>query len=360
MKLLLLLPILVLAGPFSITNRDYAGLAGNDEAVSAIDSAFNLLETEVNKSLPDADQSTYLKGMSNASVLSVKGLGTDYTDFDLFVVGGGVGAGAALGSNSLSDVLGGDVDAEALRGVGAQVVLMGGLHLGIFNLPTFDFFDMKKLKFFLSFMSMDLPSLGDEFDGEVSNFGLHLQYKVLDEIDLVVGLVKWGGLDVTLGFEKASLDLTYTKAFNEASTTTATISNADVTLATTFTGTAVAGANVDVSSIPIEVSTNMRLLYFLTLFGGIGFDMNGGDATSIAKLTNSPTVTIDTSGLPSHSGSVSGSPNLDLGTSDGPESSMRWFMGFQFNIVLAHIFFQMHKTFSDNNYALNTGLRISW
>ena len=61
------------SAPFQIANRVYGNIPAAFQA--EMDAIFDDVENQVNTDLPDADQSTYLKGMSNSGVMAIKGLG---------------------------------------------------------------------------------------------------------------------------------------------------------------------------------------------------------------------------------------------------------------------------------------------
>lgn len=328
------------AGPFVI-NVDCAGS-------TACEQAFQRMQDDVNNDLPDADQSTYLKGMSNASVFSVKGNGTDYAnDIDLFIFGVGIGAGLDVGDNSFGDLVSGDVDGNQIRGVSIAPSLMLGVNMGIFNLPKWGSFDPNQVKLMANFFTMNLGSFGDDLDGKVTNFGLHARYKVVGPKDFVPRrMVRWTGVDVTTGLEYNSLELKYTQTFQE------TYADDSNTFEAEIDGTVVAGADVSTTSIPLTVSTGMQLGYVLSLYTGLGLDLNLGSATSLANVD----AVIRQSGGP-----IEGTGTLDLGDKDGPSTFLtRGFIGLQFNFPIVKIYTQLDRSFNEDLYAVNAGLRFTW
>lgn len=329
------------SGPFRIINRN-CSTSGNPSACNAL---FNEVEKEVNKDLPDADASTYLKGMANASVMSAKGVGTDYAnDIDLFIFGVGVGIGADVGSNSFSDLVGGDVDNNQVRGVSFAPSIMFGLNLGVFDMPKWSFLDLNKVKLMGNFFTMKLDSFDDDLDGKVTNFGIHARYRIIDPVDIVPGrMVRWNGVDITTGFEYNSLDLRYLSRFDdqeiEVDGQTATID-----------GTVRVGADVSSASIPVVASTGVQLGYILTTYGGLGVDLNLGSSKSLASLD----ADIDAGGF-------EGDGVLDLGQKDSPSAlTGRAFFGLQLNLSVVKLYAQLDKGFSSGLYAANAGLRLTW
>lgn len=329
-----------LAGPFRIVDRSCP--AGFE---TQCNDAFDELEVRVNNDLPDADQSTYLKGMSNSSVMSMKANGVDYAnDIDLFVVGVSVGAGIDVGNNSFSDFTSGDVDGNQIRGIGIAPSLMVGTNLGLFNLPKMGFFDPSRVRLMANFFTMNIGSFGDDLDGKVTNLGFHARYRVFEPKSFVPGgLLRWNGLDVTTGLEYSSLDLKYIQTFKEEEE----VDGFDVEI----DGTVTAGADVSTTSIPIVVSTGMQLGYILTTYTGFGFDINLGSATSLAE------VNADITG----DAGAEGTGELNLGDKDGPTSIFtRGFVGFQLNFPIIKLYAQLDKSFNESVYGINGGLRLTW
>ncbi len=348
MKVLSLLLLLVsfysslsfagLKGPFTVV------CTGTCNALTK--AALQALEDDVNKDLPDADQSTYLKGMANASAMSVKGSGSDYAnDVDLFLVRVSGGVGADLGDSSFGDLTSGDIKGNQVRGFGISPSILVGLSLGIFNLPEWEYFNPNKLKVFVNFFSLDIGKFVDDLDVKATNFGVRGRYKLIDPIAWVPGkLLHWTGIDVHAGFDIVKLKVVYkktqTETFNPGAGVTATISG-DITV----------GAEISTVSIPIEISTGVQLGYILSLYGGFGLDLTFGSATSI----------IDASAPITTSVGDSGTGSLNLGESGDPTAvAPRVFFGTQFNLSVVKVGVQFDKSLADSAYGINIGLGVTW
>lgn len=355
LSVLMVLPKVSLAsGPFRL-NFDCSPFNASASIETACNNAFNQMQNEINNDLPDADQSSYLRGMGNASVMSMKANGVDYAnDIDLFIVGVSVGAGLDVGDNSFGDFTSGDVDGNQIRGIGIAPSLMVGVNLGIFNLPNLSFIEFDRMKLMANFFSMNLGTFGDDLDGKVNNFGIHARYRIIDEKDFVPGrMVRWSGVDITTGLEYNSLRLSYIQNFEESFEDDNGDFSADID------GTVTAGADLSTTSIPIAVSTSLQLGYFLTTYTGLGLDINFGSATSIANvdadIVGSPSATLP--GNPT----VDAEGVLDLGDKGSPSSLLtRGFIGFQLNFPVVKLYAQLDKSFNENLYAINGGLRLTW
>lgn len=325
------------ARPFRIS----VDCAGSAEC----DAAFAELERRVNADLPDADQSTYLKGMSNASVFSLKAGGVDYAnDIDVFIVGLSVGAGVDVGDNSFSDLRSGDIDGNQLRGIGLAPTLMVGVNLGMFNLSKWRYFDPNNIKLMANFFTYDLGGFSDDLEGRTNNIGLHARYRIYPAKDILPArMFRWGGVDVTTGFEYNSLKLQYNQKFDEDYEESGFTAEID--------GVVTAGADISTFSIPVTVSTSAQLAYILTLYTGLGVDINFGSADSIAR------VDADIEGT----GSIQGRGRLNLGESDGPSTLLsRGFFGFQINLAMLKLYAQLDRSFNEDLYAVNGGIRLTW
>jgi len=348
------------AGPFTIDVSSYG--TTNTTYQAEIDALFNQLETTINNDLPDADVSTYLKGMANSSVMAGKGVGTDYAnDVDLFVIGGSVGIGADLGNNSFSSLMKGDVDENQIRGVGFSPSIMVGTNLALFNLPKLWVIDFDKMHVYANYFSMDLDDFADDITGDVKSFGFHAKYRIHDgtsfiPLPLVGGLLRWGGLNITTGYEFTSFNAKFTKTYTGKSTT-ATVNS--VSVPAFYTGTAVAGADVATHSIPIEISTNAQFLYFLSLYGGLGTDISFGKAETLASVNGN--VSADTSSISGFTGNPTATASLNLGSEDSPTLMMfRYFVGAQINLPLVKTFVQLDRTFGKDLIAATAGVRLAW
>ena len=318
------------AGLFSIGNR-----TGNCTLVCGE------LENQINANLPNADQSTYLKGMANSAVTAQKGTGVDYaSNMKLVGFGGAIGVGADLGDNSTSDLISGDVDANQVTGFSATTALYFGFNAGVLS-GKLGAVDTKRLNVYLNYLSVDAPDI-DGLSGNSKSFGLHFQYKLIPVKSIGLGTFAWGGLDFTTGVEYSKMKLSFKKDFQES------YSNGGNTA--TFNGTATVGADIQTTTIPLEISTNVHLLYVFNLYGGLGVDLSFGSAESISTLTGDVSVTGGT-----------GTGSLDLGQKESPDLfSMKGFVGAQFNLAILKFYTQLTKGLTNDTLGVALGARIVW
>ncbi|MBC7691439.1 MAG: hypothetical protein H7222_06685 [Methylotenera sp.] len=338
------------AGLFKITNRNYGSATGNALAQASVDSVFNTLETQINSKLPNADQSTYLKGIANSAVISGAGVGVDYaTKYSLFDVGIAVGVGADLGGASLTDVANGNVKANQIAGFAGQYSLMIGVPAHL-SKGKISFLDLNRLKIYVNYLSSSFNKSG--LQSHFSSWGTDFQYKIVPERSAGLGVARWNGVDLTSGVRYSSMDLLIAQAINQSATGTA--GGGSVTAA--FNGIANVGANVHTFTVPVEVSTSARVAYFLTPYVGLGVDLSFGSATSVANVNGPISVT-------SNSGptGVTGVGSLDLGENQGPQFlNLRYFVGAQIEAGVVAIFVQLNQAVTNDTTGVAAGLRAYW
>lgn len=329
------------AGVFKITNRN-CGVGG-----SACQAAMDQLENDINADLPDADASTYLPGMANAAIASGKSQSGDHSnDLDFMMVSANVGVGLDTGDQDLNDFISGDAEANQIRGFGLNAAITIGLDLGILPVDKLGPIDLEKMDLFVSAMKLEEGKEGvDDQYAELTYFAVKARYHLYEGNSILPGgMLKWGGVYVSTGIEKSSLRMVLQEQFADSST------SGGVTAS--YNGTATFGADIDVTSIPIEVSTYVQTLYALTFYGGLGVDFNFGEAKSVANLSSNISVT----------GGDSGTGTLDLGSTGEPESvGARGFFGLQIGVPLVKFYVQLNKQFTGDNVAgVGAGLKVIW
>jgi hypothetical protein len=359
MKSLLLLFCVLAAAPtaraqlFQITDRTYGNIPPGQEA--EMDAVFDALENEVNANLPDADTGTYLKGIANASVLSGAGIGVDYAaPFKVALLGFNFGLGADLGSVPLSDLLNGNADLSRVGGIAGQGSVLLGISLAPYLSGKSALFDPARLKIFAGFFKKSISR--ETADLAFTAFSLHGQYKIITGGMKGAGLAKWGGLDVTTGLRSSAMRVEINQSVTEGVTQSSTYPG-NPSITSTFVGNVNAGADTNIYTIPIDVSTSARLLYVLGFFAGLGMDMSFGSANSIANLTGPITTTDSANSL----GVITGQAALDLGENTGPTlSNVRYFAGAQIEMGVLAISLQFNQSLTNSTLGANLGVKAFW
>ena len=329
------------AGPFKIINRQ-----GTNPQTEAL---FNRLEVEVNKELPDSDIETYAPGMANAAALAVKGTGSDHSnDLDFMMISANVGAAIDSDSFNAFDYSDSDFDESTVDGVGVAASLTLGMNLGTFVKKKIGFIDPSRLDLFVNYVSFEEGGDGadDDFTLDHSNFGFHARYHIHQGYSLFSqALLKWGGVFITTGIERTNLKVGIAEVFAETET--------EAGATATLDGKGSIGIDTSVTSIPIEVSTYLQAFYVLSVYGGLGVDLNFGDSDVTAAFNGDVQVSGTASG--------SGDAVLDLsGTGDVDSLTARAFLGLQVNIPIVKIYAQYTKQIGTDLSSVNAGVKFIW
>lgn len=310
-----------------ITLPDEAVQAGMDE---------NQLEAElsaaIGSQLHTVDLSGYMAQMADANVLSSKGMGVDYgSDMQRFAFGGAFGT-AVNGAGAALD--GGTAEGLPETGFALQVGLMAGLNLGAFSEKESA---LRRFKLYVNGMSAETDR--SPFSATFLNYGGHVQVKLVKGGDKTDG-VRWGGLDLTGGYEFSS----YTLSLQETMPVEASGLTWDATGSYTI--------SAEAQSLPLELSTNLHI-FVVTAFVGAGVDYNlSGSATSTVAVSGP--ITLAYGGREDEVGSAS----LSL-TESGEASAWtpRGFVGAQADIFFVKVYGQLNVTL-DKSVGGHVGLRF--
>ncbi len=225
------------------------------------------MEAQASEALNLVDPEAFMDSMAAAAGIAGKGMGVDYaSNPQKFVFGGGLGA--STHSSGFAFGRGDGVMPE--NGFATMLSLMGGINLGIASgKKSF----LRRTLIYVNGMALNMPS-DREFGGSMYNVGAHLQIKLAKGQNAKV--TEWGGIDFTTGFERSSYSLELERDLPLSAPVD------DVELTWTATGTYEVVSTVD--SIPVELSTNLRVLVF-TAYLGAGVDIQTAGSTSDAGLS---------------------------------------------------------------------------
>jgi hypothetical protein len=299
-----------------------------------------------------ANISSFLRDFQNAQNFSTKGLGVDYASEATLAE---VGATFSLATNiDKAYKASGSYTDPPISGVGSNISLMAGVGGGLFGFDP--------LMIFGNWFKKG-ASLG-QFDGNYHNWGLHAQIRLFGpsrKSSAVKMLVRWGGIAVTSGADYSHIALTARSSLSSQFTLPAAAAipgGAPITI--TNSGTLAFTLEQTTWSIPLEVTTSLRLLSLVTVYGGIGLDWQlGGGSDMKLDMRNAKL-----------SGKVQTVQFNDLGTADvwatghvKPSAArVREIVGVQLGILdLIRFFVQVNVTASSPMLAgLAGGLRLAY
>ena len=296
-----------------------------------------LIDDELRALYGLVDVPTFLRLSANAQSMANKGLGIDYaSNVSDWVFGVAVSAAADAGDSDVEDfraLADGNTERAVPVSAGAQIGLMLGYQV------------IDRLTVYANGLYYPL-SIDNDLDGTFFNFGLHAQYKAVPAIGQR-SLVHWGGVDVSTGIEFSRMLLELEGTFDARGTLVD-----GVDLDTVSTGTL--DLEQRAITLPFEVSTNLTLFYFLTLYGGMALDVQLGDASARLDLDTELATAAPLGGT------------LDLGSAqiavndigDPDRVMFRLMGGLQLNIWKIKLFAQANVLTSDLTVGLAAGLRV--
>ena len=327
-----LMPLPALAQSFTVTlDPGASDIPGFDA-----DAMVSEMEGVVNSELKLDGQKKYLEQMANANAIATRGMGVDYaTNFKKLVFGGSAGSGAAAAGLKLGS---GDSLLPDF-GWSAQMSLMAGLNLGLLAGKDSA---LNRVRIFGNGMAFKFPS-SDGFQGSMVNYGAHLQVKIVGPLELKV--VEWGGIDLTAGYEGS----TYVQSLGAGFPIEAPIDGG--------TATWNADGSFDIisksGSIPLEASTNLRVLVATAYVGG-ALDSNLA-ASSDSDIDIDGPLTAKIAGTKSDVGTAR---IKSTGSGFGSATTPRLFAGVQANILLLKIYGQANVGLNQSAGA-HLGVRIA-
>ncbi|MCA9493325.1 MAG: hypothetical protein KC621_25515 [Myxococcales bacterium] len=298
------------------------------------------LEAQLSAAIDDqlnlSDPNTYVAKYANAVAMSTKGMGVDYaSNPKMFSVGGSIGT--AVSGVPVSFSRGPENLPEG--GYAFMAALHAGLNLGV--LTPGDKGPLDHVLIYVSGLGFNPPG-SREFEASMYNFGAHAQI-VLGGV--TSGPAEWGGVALTGGYERSW----YKLSLGQALPITQEISPATVTWAAE--GAYDLSATAD--TIPLELSTNLRVTVLTGWVGG-GVDIvPTGSATSVASLSGP--VSASAAGQNEQLGTIGVSL---AGTGQADLQVPRIFMGVQGNLFALKAFGQLNIGLNQT-YGGFIGMRVA-
>jgi hypothetical protein len=311
------------------------------------------LDTKMAQLFQTTNPVGFVRNFGDAQSFTSKGLGVDYaSEATYFEVGGS--ASFALGMDRTYQP--GNSQGFPIQGVGLNASLMGGLSLGFLGIPVMVFGNWMKVP------TQDYGNMS----GSLDNWGVHAQVRLLGpsrSMSALKMLVRWGGIAVTTGLDYSHMTLGLKQ---EGISSNFSIPNTtglvDLTGTTgTLDSKAVFNVGMTTKSIPLEVTTSVRLMTLFTAYGGLGFDW---------QLGGGSTMNVDLSGT--MMGRVAGQPAaapVNLGTvavnasahADPSAAKIRGILGAQVNLFMVRLFTQLNiANTSPTMASLAVGARLAY
>jgi hypothetical protein len=286
----------------------------------------------------------YVRSFGDAQAFTTRGLGVDYGSVVRFVE---VGFAANVAMNGNQALFEKDPQTQPIGGLAPNLTAMAGISLDAIGVPITIFGNYFKSKATLNDVAVKLD-----------NFGVHAQLKLLGPRRETAwsALVRWGGIDITSGLDHGHMQLSLGRDFSrEVPITDAQhqkLAQVDVAAAGRFV------MDATTWSIPLELTTNLRFLYVLSAYGGVGFDWQvAGGSQMQVDLSSTLTGTV-----PSQTGSIPVGTASILATESADPSTgrIRGLVGLQANLFLLKIFVQLNAIPSPFLASIAFGARLVW
>ena len=254
----------------------------------------------------------FLRAFADATSFSNRGIGVDYASNSTGLMFGVSGAVAAAGDDYGQEE---DVD-HPVAGVAPNLAVMGGINLSKWKHPQITFYGNAFYR----------TGKLDNLTGSIMSMGIHGQYKLFKPTKGTKSLVlKWGGLDLTAGLEFSR----WSFGIGRDIETDYDVDGDNGTAQVHMVADGQFDLESDVIVVPFEATTSLRFLYFVSVYGGMGIDLQAGKSTIDADLTADMTAT-----------DPQGGDDIDMGTADivvsgnhGPSvGKARFLAGVQVNI----------------------------
>lgn len=286
----------------------------------------------------------YVRSFGDAQAFSSRGLGVDYGSTIGLLEIGVAGSVAMNGNKALIE---GDARTQPLAGVAPNLTLMAGLNLGLLGLREVTLFG----NYFKSSGSYR------EFSAHLENFGAHAQLKLFAprHESVLSAFARWGGIAITTGFDRSRMSLSLGQNFKRSFPVVngeKNVAQIDMDSMGTF------GLDTRTWSIPLEVTTNLRFLYVVTVYGGAGFDWQlGGKSEMTAALNGTLTGTVSSQNTTADVGTVSVTANESADVTAG---KVRGIVGLQTNLWFLKLFTQLNVIPNPFVASVAFGARLVW
>jgi len=229
------------------------------------------IKDQVDTAYDTANVNKFLRSFGDATTFAQRGIGVDYMSLPGSFM---LGVGAQVGIASSDELT---LDSRPTAGGGAvNASIMIGYNLKEQGAPRWTLF------------ANGFYEKGDtdQLNGNIATGGFHIQYRLAEpQVDEGVGaaIVRWGGLDLTTGIE-------FTRwSFGANQTITQQYQVQGVSDPLTLTSMGRFDLSSTAGTIPIELTTGLRIALLVSIYAGVGFDITGGKSTVDADLNGTMT-----------------------------------------------------------------------
>ncbi|MBX3720339.1 MAG: hypothetical protein KF713_00745 [Turneriella sp.] len=303
------------------------------------------------------------RGNATSQSLATMGAGTAYASGNYtFIVGGGGGVAVNAVNQTLGDVFTklGDLSGDGLPrfGIGGQLSAMVGMNLSNLRTPRYlGPLELSRMTVLVNVMSASSNNLTSGLNLSATVAGLHVQYQLTRARG---SALQYGEILLTTGFDYSRLAASYDSTSGKGLTPVVVGSGTSGDQLLVWNPTGTMAITSGSGTIPVELSTSTRLLYFLSLYAGGGADFNVGKATTDINLSGT------VKGNNGSGENIVGNGTLAVSNSATPQfASARGFVGLQFNLIPGRTgavvgFFAQASITTLNGLGGQFGVRCAW
>lgn len=257
------------------------------------------IKDQVDLAYDTAHVDKFLRSFGDATSFAQRGLGVDYMSVPGSFM---IGLGAQVGVSSTDELTLDQRPTSGGAAVNASVML--GYNLKDSGHPRWTLFANGFYE----------NGSTDRLDGNITTGGFHVQVKLVEpqkDEGVAADVVRWGGIDLTTGVEFTRWSFGAKDTVTQNFTVQGINDTIDMASTGKFNLTSTAG------TIPIELTTGMRIALLVSLYAGVGFDITGGKSTVDGDLTGTLTTHSDNTNIGTVHVTESGNNTSSPGTIRG-------------------------------------------
>jgi hypothetical protein len=257
---------------------------------------------------------------------------------------------AGILSRNYSSINGASVNATIGMGLSLKKIV----YERKISLPKIKFIDFDRLNVYMNafIYNKTYKLSGKEIYFSTKSMMLRAQYKIFEFNYINKSYFTWNGINLNTGIEynqqeiSSKIDINVSQSYQDSG----------ITGTSNVTGTITVGSDSYSLSIPLEVSTSIKMLYLTTIHFGTGIDFNLGKAKSISSLDSTLNITYSSA---TGSPSSSGEGLINMGSSNKPSfMQARVFGGIDFNLTKLKPYIQIQHNLFTGLWGINLGLKI--
>ncbi len=225
------------------------------------------MQSAINEAYGATNVNGFIRSFADATAFSMRGLGVDYaSDPSSLILGVGVNFAVAASEQV-------NAAERPTAGLAANIAFMAGYNLASQGSPRWTIFGNA---FYRNGSTSDLR-------GGILSAGLHAQYRLVNpqpDASTATKVLRWTGIDLTGGVEVTR----WTLGIDDAIVTGFGVAGSSGAANLFLDATGTFDLRSTTATIPVEVSTGVRIALLLSIYVGVAVDVNAGTGKLDANL----------------------------------------------------------------------------